>query len=124
MELFLSGKKTIQQINREFKKIFPYLRLEFSKYVQKPGLSSPCLEHFEKDTKLEQMKDNFTPASIFLDRFVTVAQLENRFQQEFGLSAQVFMKKNGGWVDAFYMDSYTLEDLNQMATRPVGMDLV
>ncbi|MGE5519838.1 MAG: hypothetical protein ACM3VS_07935 [Candidatus Dadabacteria bacterium] len=117
MELLLSGKKTIQQVNREFRTYYPYLRLEFFGYVQKEDKNSFCLEKIPKELKLEKFIKDLVPTELVFDKSVTVAQLEKRFQREFGIDVQVYMKKNGDWVDAYYMDSYTLEDLNQLSTQ-------
>ena len=67
MELFLSGESTLRQINKEFQKRFPFLKLEFYKYRNTTGENSYWKDKFSGQITLKEMGGKLISAVIKID---------------------------------------------------------
>ena len=122
MEIFLSSESTIKDINREFKKSFPLLQLEF--YKRKHSLSETSTwEHkFPERTFLKDINKRFRPGMIKINPHDTVAELEQRFQRNFDLSVQVYRLMGEVYIETAQTDDLSLQQQNSMghvADRPI-----
>ena len=121
MKLIISGETTLREINKDFQKSFPYLKLEFYKIKHKVGESS----HFEKKIpahySLYEIDSEFETSTINIQPFDTVETFEKKFQDELGLPIQVCRKTENIWVETTQTDHLTLERQNSMgeaSSRP------
>ncbi|MBT8190398.1 MAG: hypothetical protein HKN67_13065 [Saprospiraceae bacterium] len=109
--MILSEKMTITQFQTKFRKKFPGLKIEF--YSKKHGVNAGSLKENQLNESL-LLKDitgkklgeiEFTPA-------MTVAQLEQKMEKQFGLHVQVFRRSNTLWLQTSSTDDWTLEKQN------------
>ena len=121
MKLRISGETTLREINKDFQKNFPFLKLEFYKIKHKVGESS----HFEKKipahNSLYEINSEFQTSEIDIQPFDTVETFENKFQNKLGLPIQVSRKTENLWVETAQTDHLTLERQNSMgeaSSRP------
>ena len=121
MKLLISGDTTIREINKEFQKTFPYLKLEFYKIKHKIKESS----HFEKKipahNSFYEIAGDLKLSEINIRPSDTVEVLEKTFQDQFGLPIQVCRKTENIWVETTQTDNLTLERQNSMgeaSSRP------
>lgn len=117
MELLLSNEMTIREVNKNFQKKFPYLRLEFYAEDYVPGQTSLWDDRFPDHTKLGEIIGNFLPTFIQFELSDTVAAFRKRFQDDMGLHVQVFKKTNDVWQDTFQSDYLSLEKENILGAR-------
>jgi hypothetical protein len=121
MELLLTNTTPIKKINRDFQKAFPYLKLEFYRHKHKPEETSEWEQNYPAHAILEEVAGHIRNGAIKIVATDTVADLEQRFQDEFGLPAQVFRKTGDLWVETTDTDHLTLEKQNKIgetACRP------
>jgi hypothetical protein len=109
MELFLSNESTIREINKEFQKKFPFLKLKFYKYRSTTGENSYWKDKFSGQITLKEMGGKLIPVIIKIDPLDTVAELEKRFHKNHGLRVQVFRKSGDIWIETAHTDALTLE---------------
>jgi hypothetical protein len=118
MEIFLSSESSIKEINKEFTKFFPCLKLEFYPRKHKPGETSLLEHRFSERTSLKEINKNFVPGMIKFNLFDSVADLEQRFQKHFDLSIQVFRRTGEIWVETVQTDNLSLQVQNHMGHIP------
>lgn len=113
MKLFLSTESTLRDINKEFQRHFPCLKLEFYRCNHQPGGSSSFDNRISSKQPLKNISD-LVPAYINIDPMDTVAEVEQRFQNKFGLPVQVFRRAGEVWVETVQTDNFTLQKQNSM----------
>lgn len=119
MQLFLSTESTIREINKEFQKRFPFLKLEFYKQPSKTEQYRYWKEKFSGQVTLKETGSKLIPAIIKISPGDTVNELEQRLQNNYGLIAQVFRKSGDVWLETVQANDLTLERLNSIgATVP------
>ena len=115
MEIFIDKSKKLSEIQNEFQKRFPYLKIEFYKMAHGEGEGSPKEGILNTDLTIEQVLDKDVAGSIKIQGLMTVAELESTFKKTFGLSAQVFRKSGSIWLQTSATDHWTLTEQNHKA---------
>jgi hypothetical protein len=113
MKLFLSSESTLRDINREFQGHFPCLKLKFYRHTHQSGETSFFDNKISTRQPLKNISD-LVPAYINVDPMDTVAEVEQRFQNKFGLPVQIFRRAGDVWVETAQTDDLTLQKQNSM----------
>jgi hypothetical protein len=111
MLLAISKEKTIKDIQLDFNRQFPFLKLEFYKR-DTPGRQLPGKKHLPHTITLQQagLKD---AGGLDVSSTMTVADLENLFSAQFGLDVQVLRKSGIVWLETTVTDQWSLEKQNE-----------
>ncbi len=110
MKLHIDDKRTIKEIQREFEKAFPYLKIEFFKKPHEIGEASPINEMLPNETTLGEWRTIHTEGDLIFSKESTVQEVESGFQEKFGISAQVFRKSGAVWLETSATDAWTLDE--------------
>jgi hypothetical protein len=110
MVLSLTSDKAIHQLQLEFSRRYPFLRLEFSKPTNREGGGM--------DTKLNpfillKYAGLKMEGELVIEDSMTVKQLEKTFRQDFGLGVHVSRRSGLLWLHTTLTDNWTLEKQNQ-----------
>ena|SRR5580765_8894458 len=114
MFLGIEKETRILDLQKEFNKSYPYLKLEFFRH---PVSQNKILQKAEKINPVETVKritHLYEPGSINIDPKKTVAQLVSDFLEIFGLSILVFRKSGNLWIETSLTDSWTLDKQNNI----------
>jgi hypothetical protein len=114
MQLLISAGRTIRDIDKEFTQAFPSLKLEFYHHKHKVGQSSRSDKKVSEYSSLGELNKNIKSAHIDINPTNTVAEIEQIFQNEFGLSVQIFRRMGDVWLETTRTDSLTLEKQNNL----------
>ena len=110
MQLIINGERLISEVQGEFTKTFPYLRIEFFRNGVVRQHRYPAHLKITGNYKLKDAwvwkKDN---GSLELRDSMSVLELENAFMDNFGLSVQVFRKSGNIWLETTMTDDWTLK---------------
>jgi hypothetical protein len=111
MTLLLSKDKTIYEVQQNFSRQYPFLKLEF----YKAGNANPALavkKHLSHSLTLGAagLKSD---GSIDLHDELKVGDLEKIFLKEFGLFAQVSRKSGMLWLETTMTDKWSLQKQNE-----------
>lgn len=126
MKLLLSSETSIRDVNVEFSKNFPFLKLEFYSWPHKKGQSSQQEYKLPNSYRLGSISGLFKPRMLEIKPDETVASLEQRFQNEFGLPVQIFRKTGDQWIETTQTDHLTLEKQNNIgaaASKPARINI-
>ena len=112
MILTIDDNKKISAIQQEFNALFPYLKLEFFKHAHSVHQGSPKKDMLNSNLILKQFRNKHVNGSLEIKETMKVSDLENSFQTLFNLSAQVFRKSAGSWIETSVTDDWTLKQQN------------
>jgi hypothetical protein len=112
MTLKIDDNKSIANIQQEFNAMFPYLKLEFFKRAHEAHEGSPKKDMLNSNLALKQFAKKHIDGTLEIKDSMKVSDLENSFQMLFSLSAQVFRKSAGSWIETSVTDDWTLRQQN------------
>jgi hypothetical protein len=118
MKLFLSSESNMKSLNKEFQREFSFLRLALYDDPHKPKQSSIIGHKVSDHTQLKHISD-LVPAYILIEPSDTVNEVEQKFQNRYGLPVQIFRKSGDTWVETAQTDNLTLEKQNDMGAASV-----
>lgn len=113
MYLKVEKEKRIADIQKEFNKHYPYLKIEFYNKSHEKNHLSPSSEIIDPGSRIRSMglKEDFAHINITKDR--KVSQVEADFEKDMGLFVQVFRKAGNVWIGTSRTDGWTLERQNE-----------
>jgi hypothetical protein len=114
MYLGIEKETRIEDLQKEFNNLYPYLKLEFFRH---PASQNKILQKAEKINPAEiiqRLARFYQPGSIHIENKKTVAQLVEDFWEMFGLSVLVFRKSGNLWIETSLTDSWTLDKQNMI----------
>ena len=112
MKLKIDDTKEISAIQKEFNLLFPYLKLEFFKHTHGIYQASPKKDMLNANLTLKQFRNKHQSGELMIQESMKVSELEHAFQALFNLSAQVFRKSAGSWIETSVTDDWTLKQQN------------
>jgi hypothetical protein len=112
MKVEIEDKRKILDLQNDFNKAFPYLKIEFFSIAHKEG-DGTAKKYMIANTKtLGECRKQHTNGSFTINSKMTVTELESRFNTIYGLSVQLFRKSGRAWLETTVTDGWTLEEQN------------
>lgn len=112
MNIIINDHRKIFAIKEEFNNSFPYLKLEFlSKPHTAAGSSSHKLIKHNSKT-LGECRTVHNKGKITITPSMTVADLEQKFCDVYGLTIQIFRKSGTSWLETSVTDGWSLYEQN------------
>jgi hypothetical protein len=111
MKLEIKGQ--IGNIQSEFNQAYPYLKIEFFQGEHQTNMLSSKMDMISGENLVGKFVKINNPGEIDIGGGRTVAQVERDFADKFGLSAQVFRKSGGLWIETSKSDDWTLDRQNE-----------
>ncbi|MFN0175583.1 MAG: hypothetical protein ACKVU0_13110 [Saprospiraceae bacterium] len=110
MKLNISADRTIGTLQSEFSESFPGLKIVFFSKPHRAfkGSAAKFLVQ-EKDMALKQLSPKIKAGNVVIEPTTIVNQLEQHFEDEYGLHVQVFRKSGRTWLETSVTDDLTLE---------------
>jgi hypothetical protein len=110
-QIFINDQKPIVNLQEEFNKVFPYLRIEFhirgNTHTEFPR---PPVRYLKK-TFGDYRPEN--PAAEFcITPETTVFELDNNFRHSYGFGVQIFRKSGKAWLETTMTEAWTLDEQN------------
>ena len=105
--------KKITDIQSEFSKKFPGLKLEFYKKEHAANEGSLIKNQLNPGTALSEIMKEEDAGEYKISPEMTVAELEAGFEERYGLHVQVFRRSASLWLQTTTTDSWTLEVQNR-----------
>lgn len=113
MSIAINGSRKLYEIQNDFNAVFPYLKIEFFKAPHKIGESNTKNQLHDLNKAVSDCRMKNAEGFIEFNELTTVGELEARFYDDFGLSAQVFRKSGNVWLETSATDSWTLRQQNE-----------
>jgi hypothetical protein len=129
LKLNISGANAVKELQDQFSSLFPFLRINFFKrgrVVDKVPAERVIL--FSQDVKLNDINPGMRDGDLEFSEATRVSELENMFNEKFGLSIQVLRKSGNLWLDTSRTKSWTLKEQNdhgrEISTDQKGRNLL
>ncbi len=110
MKIF--NEKKLEDLQKEFKTSFPYLKIEFFKAVHQTGMDTDEKEKLAVHLKVGEVRQTGKSAEWIPDGKIKVEEFERIMAKTFGLNVQVYRKEHGKWLQTWVTDIWTLEEQN------------
>ena len=114
MEITIDDNRTFFDIEQEFKRMFPFLKIEFftnNNKAPEDSLTSNLIKN--KSNRLAECRKSPGKGIITITPLMTVYNLNKFFNNEYGLSIKVFRNSWLVWLEATVTDGWTLEEQNR-----------
>ncbi|HNQ00544.1 MAG TPA: hypothetical protein PKK99_15890 [Bacteroidia bacterium] len=115
MNIELNSNTKIEEIQSEFSKRFPYLKINFFQTKFKPGIEVTPEDILPSFVLLKDVSGLKLNGSIHINGLMTVKELENQFRIQGGLHVEVFRKSGKIWLKTSASDQWTLDEQNKEA---------
>jgi hypothetical protein len=100
----------VSSIKKEFNELFPFLKLEFFRQNHAVRGGSPRQQLVKEDFILKPLhKENKT---MIINEHMPVSAVEQLFNEQFGVSVQVFRRSGNLWLETTMTDNWTLKRQN------------
>ena len=115
MKLEITNLRSINELQQDFNRVYPFLKIEFYKANQdNDNLYKKLSKRQHLVSSLRIKNAGLTKdGTIEINDSMTVGQLENIFRFEFGLAAQVSRKSGILWLETTMTDNWTLQQQNE-----------
>lgn len=113
MKVTINDDRKISAIQETFNSAFPYLKIEFFSKPHKKGGGSAKKFMKSSSKTLGECRTVHKEGVITITPQMTVAEMEERFRDIYGLGVQVFRKSGTIWLETTVTDGWTLEDQNK-----------
>lgn len=114
MILAIDNNKKIKEVQEEFNKLFPYLKLEF--FTKKHRMGEATAKKYMKQVINKKLADFISTSNdnnlLEISPQMSVAFLEELFKTIYGLNVQVFRKSGKVWLETTFTDGWSLEEQN------------
>lgn len=117
MKILINDNKTILTLREEFNHLFPYLKLEIFSKPHQPTEASAKKFIIDPSKTLNECRTSHYCSEIAITPDMSVSELEQSFNNAFGLSVQVFRKSGKVWLETTVTDGWTLEEQNKQGER-------
>ena len=123
MLLHIGPDRVINDIQKEFNKMFPYLKIEFFNNRSFSPNKFAAKQLFNPERKIGESHRAVKNGTIEINDDMKVQDLENIFKDQFTLAVQVFRKSGTIWLETTMTDNWTLKKQNNhgkelSTTRP------
>ena len=112
MRLHISHNCLISDIQKEFNKVFPFLKIEFFNKKSLASSNFSARQLIPQNQKIGDSQLAITGGDIEIDEEMKVNELENIFKNQFNLAVQVFRKSGNLWLETTMTDNWTLQQQN------------
>jgi hypothetical protein len=100
-------------IKNAFNKMFPYLKIEFFTRPHAPGEATPLNNMVKENIPVGELNRFMKETTIHISENDHVAAVEQHFQQDLGLSVQIFRKHKEVWIETTKSDQLSLAQQNE-----------
>ena len=108
----ISDNKKLKDLQDEFSRQFPFLKLEFFAEPHKDGKPSLKKDHLSSNLLVGEVRKVHKNGHFNIDGDMKVGVFEQLFSQLFGLNVQVFRKSYGKWLQTWATDVWSLNEQN------------
>lgn len=109
----ITKDKTIREVKDLFSFKFPGLKMEFYEKKNEAYKGSEVANQFDENLKIAEINPNITSGEIVFRNENTTRDIEQSFEDLFGLHVQVFRRSNELWLQTSATDDWTLEVQNR-----------
>jgi hypothetical protein len=117
--MIIQDSKNIKEIQTEFHQIFPGLKIVFYQVGHDDHEGSEKGMEYTGEHKLYEIRQGHAEGVIEIKPEMSVQQLEQGFEELFGLHVQIFRKSGTVWLQTINTDDWSLKKQNEKGMETV-----
>lgn len=117
MNLKIEEGQTVLDLKHQFADKYKGLKIELFKKSHGDGESSDAKMRVFGTEAIAELVSGELPVVIEIHKELTVAEVEEAFEQQAGLHVQVFRKMRNIWIETVHTDGYTLAHQMQLSSN-------
>ncbi len=118
----ITDKKKINEIQDEFSREFPYLKIEFYAKKHKEGEGSEASFQIDGEKTIGEVRAKHLEGDLKFDENTKVGAFEKMFSEKYGLNVQVFRKSGDLWLQTIKTDEWTLAEQNARGEKSISQE--
>lgn len=122
MKIHIDNHTTTNEIKEKFSLTYPFLKLEFYKTSHQEGEASGKVDLISEDVSINDIRKPETEGDFVFTPENTVTDLEQGFENKYGIHVQVFRKSRGLWLETTTTDDWTLKEQNETGKDMESLD--
>lgn len=120
MKIIIDDNSTLFEIQEEFTKMFPFLKIDFFLKNLTPTVLSAHKLLKSTGKTIADYSTNDEQTCIIITPQMTVSQLEQCFSSEYGISIKVYRNSWRVWLETTVTECWTLEEQNRQGEALSG----
>ena len=115
MQLNIHDQVSLADLQNQFSKSFPYLKIEFYRHPHQLQKGSRHADQIDTNKKIMDVQERHAYGILEFKDSDTTGHVESLFSQKFGLNVQIFRKGNNCWIQTLNTDYYTLNQQSEIS---------
>jgi hypothetical protein len=115
MEITINDSVKIEDIQKQFSRYYPFLKIEFFKREHEESKASTKKDMLNRQLTLREARTTHNSGLLVIHPDQKISELEHDFQKVFGLPVQVFRKVGKSWIETTKTDGRTIREQNKWA---------
>ena len=123
MKIRISDERKLGEIQEEFHRQFPFLKIEFSHLSNSIVKSSQKNSAINGETTIGVASKMHSVDQIYIEPQQSVSEIKKLFRDKYGLQIQVSRNSGNAWIPSTATDYWTLHEQNkqgEMLSTPGG----
>lgn len=108
----INTNSKLSEIQKEFNDSYPGLKLEFYSKEHKDHAGSPKSVQIDEDLIVTDLNENLQEGLLNIEESKRVSDIEQEFEDKFGLYVQVFRRSKELWLQTVTTDHWDLKTQN------------
>jgi hypothetical protein len=117
MKLELNQQTRIEDLQRQFQQAYPFLKIEFFDKAHPRGSVNRHAHRYDPGFTLKRLGHGTGTLSV--QPWLRTGDLEEQFEQIYGLHVQVYRRKGYEWVETAGTDELCLDEQNDLGRESV-----
>jgi len=113
----IANDRTVKDLQEDFQKVFPYLKIEFYKTPHQVGEETINEPPLKATSRLSAIRTYDNYGIMTLDKTMKTSEFEKILAKIYGLNVQVFRKSYGKWLQSWATDNWTLAEQNDRSAK-------
>lgn len=113
MKLYVNQGSTLGEIQKDFRDMYPYLKLEFYKRIQTGNQGASSRDKLQANYLPGKINTGRVYATIDISPQRSAGELENDILDTLGVCAQVFRRSGNIWIQTTDTDKWSLRLQNE-----------
>lgn len=118
MKLHIEENSTTNDIKAKFSQYYPFLKLEFFTKPHKEKEASKKDDLIKGEKLISEIRTVSNEGDLIITPQSRVSEVEQGFEDSFGIHVQVFRKSGRLWLETTSTDGWSLKEQNE-----VGKDM-
>jgi len=111
MNIIITSEKLIHEIQDEFNKLFPFLKIEF--FIKSVINSKETINKISSLLTIGNVDKTRGSKEMEVSPYMTVKEFENNFENKFGMYAQLYRKSGNLWQEITITDNWTMQQQDE-----------